>query len=262
MDITQTRSPVNGVPFVDSSSNGGLTNGTSLAETFDTFLTLLTTQLQYQDPLDPMDTNEFTSQLVEFTGVEQAIATNDKLDALINLQNTSQLNDAVSYIGKTVSADGIVLMLQDGNATVNYALGGNASEVNILIIDEQGETVRTLEGKTAVGEHEIVWDGLDDDGDLLDDGLYGFLVTAIDGDENPVPLVQGTAGEVTGVKVVNGEVVLEIGELEIELRKVLTIKQTADSGGGDTPPDGGSDTPPDGDTDPPADENNDPPADS
>lgn len=263
MDITQTRSPVNGVPFVDTSSNGGgLTNGTSLAETFDTFLTLLTTQLQYQDPLDPMDTNEFTSQLVEFTGVEQAIATNDKLDALISLQNTSQLNDVVSYIGKTVSADGIVLMLKDGSSTINYALGGNASEVNILIIDEQGETVRTLEGKTEVGEHDIVWDGLDDDGDPLEDGLYGFLVTAIDADDNPVPLVQGTAGEVTGVKVVNGEVVLEIGELEIELKKVLTIKQTASGGDSDTPPDGGGGSSGDGDGDSSGDGDNDPPADS
>ncbi|HIC81013.1 MAG TPA: hypothetical protein EYP07_08630 [Kiloniellaceae bacterium] len=232
MTTVETRSPVNGVPFVDTSSNGGgLTNGTSLAETFDTFLTLLTTQLQYQDPLDPMDTNEFTSQLVEFTGVEQAIATNDKLDALINLQNTSQLNDAVSYIGKTVSADGIVLMLQDGSSTVNYALGGNASEVNILIIDEQGETVRTLNGNNEVGEHEIVWDGLDEDGDPLEDGLYGFLVTAIDSDDNPVPLVQGTAGQVTGVKVVDGQVVLEIGDLEIGLNEVLTIQETAAASG-------------------------------
>src|SRR3546814_13785327 len=84
-------------------------SGASLAETFDTFLTLLTTQLQHQDPLNPMDTNEFTSQLVEFTGVEQAISTNQKLDALIGLQADRQLNDAVGYIDKLVGADGIIL---------------------------------------------------------------------------------------------------------------------------------------------------------
>ena len=224
MTVESVRDPVNGVAFKDSDSSS-ITNGASLAETFDTFLTLLTTQLQYQDPLDPMDTNEFTSQLVEFTSVEQAISTNQKLDSLIALQNGMQLNDAVGYIGKTVGADGIILMLDDGAATVTYDLGANAAETNILIIDEQGETVRTIEGGTEVGHHEIEWDGLDDDGEPLEDGLYGFLVTAIDSDDAPVPLIQGTKGEVSGVKVVNGEVVLEIGELEVAMSDVLTIEQ-------------------------------------
>ena len=121
MAISSVREPVNGVPFKEADSSS-ITNGSSLAETFDTFLTLLTTQLQYQDPLDPMDTNEFTSQLVEFTGVEQAISTNKKLDSLISLQTDMQLNNAVGYIGKTVSADSIMLMLQDGQSTITYDL--------------------------------------------------------------------------------------------------------------------------------------------
>ncbi|MEQ8357328.1 MAG: flagellar hook capping FlgD N-terminal domain-containing protein [Kiloniellaceae bacterium] len=224
MAIESLREPVNGVPFKDTDSSS-ITNGSSLAETFDTFLTLLTTQLQYQDPLDPMDTNEFTSQLVEFTGVEQAITTNQKLDSLISLQNDLQLNNAVGYIGKSVSADSIILMLQGGESTITYDLGGNAAQANILVIDELGNTVRTIPAETDVGRHELVWDGLDDNGDPLDDGLYGFLVTAIDGDGDPVPLIQGTAGRVTGAKLINGEVTLEIGELEIALTDVLAIQE-------------------------------------
>ncbi|MEQ9607529.1 MAG: FlgD immunoglobulin-like domain containing protein, partial [Kiloniellaceae bacterium] len=108
---------------------------------------------------------------------------------------------------------------------ITYDLGANANKVNILVIDEMGETVRTIEGDTEVGHHEITWDGLDDDGEPLDDGLYGFLVTAVDKDKKPVPLIQGTTGQVSGVKLVNGEVVLEIGELEIALSDVLTIEQ-------------------------------------
>ncbi len=230
MTTVETRDPVNGVSFVDA-NNSSLSNGTSLAETFDTFLTLLTTQLQYQDPLDPMDTNEFTSQLVEFTGVEQAIATNDKLEELISLQSSSQLNDAVGYIGKTVSADSIILMLQGGDSTITYSLGANAAQTSVLVIDELGNTVRTLSGETAVGDHEIVWDGKDDNGNTLEDGLYGFLVTAIDADDNPVPLVQGTSGQVTGVKQVDGNVILEIGELELQLNEILAIQETAALGG-------------------------------
>lgn len=225
MPVESVREPVNGVAFKESGNAGSITDGASLAETFDTFLTLLTTQLQYQDPLDPMDTNEFTSQLVEFSSVEQAISTNQKLDELLALQNGMQLNDAVNYIGKTVGADGIILMLQDGQSTITYDLGANAADANILVIDEQGNTVRTLEADTGVGHHEVVWDGLDDDGQLLEDGLYGFLVTAIDSGDNPVPLVQGTAGQVTGVKLVDGEVILEIDELEVALSEVLTIEQ-------------------------------------
>jgi len=224
MAVESVRDPVNGVAFKDS-NNSGSSAGATLAETFDTFLTLLTTQLQYQDPLNPMDTNEFTSQLVEFTGVEQAISTNQKLDQLIALQDSMQLNDAVGYMGKQVGADGIILMLQDGESTITYDLGANASEASILIIDEEGNTVRTLEGDTEVGHHEIVWDGLDDDGEPLEDGLYGFLVTAIDADDAPVPLVQGTIGRVTGVKLVDDVVTLEVGELEIALSDVLSISQ-------------------------------------
>lgn len=224
MAIESVREPVNGVPF-KSGDGSSVTNGSSLAETFDTFLTLLTTQLQHQDPLNPMDTNEFTSQLVEFTNVEQGIKTNQKLDDLIALQTDMQLNDAVGYMGKQVGADGIILMLQDGESTITYDLGANADKVNVLIIDEEGNTVRTLEGDTEVGHHEITWDGLDEDGDPLEDGLYGFLVTAIDADDAPVPLVQGTIGRVTGVKLVDGVVTLEVGELEIALSDVLSITQ-------------------------------------
>ena len=78
-----------------------------------------------------------------------------------------------------------------------------------------------------MGEHDIVWDGKDDSGNTLNDGLYGFLVTAIDAEDNPVPLVQGTAGKVTGVKLVDGEVILEIGDLELQINEIRSIKQTA-----------------------------------
>jgi flagellar basal-body rod modification protein FlgD len=224
MAIESLRDPVNGVPF-KGSDTGSITDSASLADTFDTFLNLLTTQLKYQDPLDPMDTNEFTSQLVEFTNVEQAMKTNKKLDDLISLQTELQLNNAVGYIDKQVGADSIILMLQDGESTITYDLGANASKVNVLIIDEEGNTVRTIEGDTAFGHHEIAWDGLDDDGLAMEDGLYGFLVTAVDADLEPVPLVQGTVGKVTGVKLSDGEVILEIGELEIALGDVLSISQ-------------------------------------
>src|SRR3546814_14876276 len=107
-----------------------------------------------------MDTNEFTSQLVEFTGVEQAISKNQKLDALIGLQADMQLNDAVGYIDKLVGADGIILMLQDDESTITYDIGANAAETSILIIDEEGNTVRPPEGEQGVVHSETGWGGI------------------------------------------------------------------------------------------------------
>jgi len=221
--VEVTRDPVNGVAFA-SSDGGQLTNGTSLAETFDNFLVLLTTQLQHQDPLSPMDTTQFTEQLVQFTGVEQALATNSKLDRLIDLQTGNQLTEAANYIGKDVSSSNIVLMLQDGSADLSYTLGASAADTNVLIIDENGNTVRTLSGATSAGSHEITWDGKDDDGKLLDDGVYGFLVSAVDADGNNVPLNQQFTGTVTGVKQVNGEVILSIGGVELTMDEITGVK--------------------------------------
>src|SRR3546814_15321513 len=101
--------------------------------------------------------------------------TNKKLDSLLAMQTDMQLNDAVGYIDQKVGADGIILMLEDGESTITYHLGANAADTNILIIDEEGKTVSTTEGHTAAGHHELVSDGLDDDGEALEAGPYGFL---------------------------------------------------------------------------------------
>src|SRR3546814_10157444 len=97
MAIENVRDPVNGVPF-KSSDSGSITDSASLADTFDTFLTLLTTQLKHQDPLNPMDTNEFTSQLVEFTNVEQAMLTNKKLDSLLAMRSEEHTSELTSLM--------------------------------------------------------------------------------------------------------------------------------------------------------------------
>ena len=100
----------------------------SLAENFDTFLTLLTVQLQNQDPLDPLDTNEFTSQLVQFTAVEQAIATNNNLESLIGLTELSHAATRISYLGKEVEAPGSTSYLTDGKAEWSYVLDDEATD--------------------------------------------------------------------------------------------------------------------------------------
>ncbi len=198
-----------------NSAAGSLTGGTSLAETFDNFLTLLTTQLQNQDPLSPLDTNEFTDQLVQFTGVEQALATNDKLDELIALQGSNQLSATLDYIDKTVTVDSELLALQEGSATITYNLATNAENAAVFIVNSFGNTVRTISADPSAGHHEVVWDGLDQSGDQLADGVYSFFVSAVDQDNGQIEVTQATRGLVTAVRLENGQAILELGDLDV-----------------------------------------------
>lgn len=225
-EISNLPPPVNGVPFAPD-ARSGVSTGASLSETFDSFLNLLTTQLQNQDPLEPTDADRFTEQLVQFSGVEQSILTNQRLEELINLQGGNLLNDAVNYIGREVTADSLLVPLQDGRASLNYELASNAEAVSVQIINSAGQTIRTLTGPTTFGAHEIEWDGADENGGQLEDGTYGFLVTATDADSNPISLVQGISGQVTGVGLDGNEVLLSLGSLELPLGDVLNVRAAA-----------------------------------
>lgn len=197
---------------------------TQLAENFDNFLLLLTTQLQYQDPLEPLDTNQFTEQLVQFTNVEQAIETNNKLDELISLQGTNQLTAALDYIGKTVQADGTQVALSGGFGRITYSLAENANKTTIRIADANGQTVRTVEGPTGAGSHDLTWNGLDNNGQPLADGTYRVTVTATDAQGGAIEVTQGTVGKVTGIRLEDGEVILSLGDLEISASKVVSVR--------------------------------------
>jgi len=220
---------INGVPFKPADSNG-LANGASLAETFDNFLILLTSQLQNQDPLEPLDSNEFTQQLVQFTGVELSLKTNDKLDDLIALQGGNQLTQAVNFVGKTISADSLTLNLENGQATMTYDLSASANSASIVVLNEAGTVVKSFSAPTDFGHHEITWDGTDNDGNPVADGAYGFLISAVDAENTQVPLVQGTKGRVTSIKQDGKDTVLMLGDLEINLKDVLSIGLAENSG--------------------------------
>lgn len=221
MEVTE----INGVPFKTTDGNDGAT--ASLADTFDTFLALLTTQLENQDPLDPMDSEKFTEQLVQFSEVEQSIATNKKLDDLIQLQSDNQLNSAVSYIGKTAEFVSDQLLLSEGSAVISYGLDSQAASAQISIVDGNGRTVRVLDGETASGRHEIVWDGKDSTGADLADGVYSFSLAAVDGEGETVGSVAATTGKVTGVEIVDGVASLIMGELgAISFEQLFAVRES------------------------------------
>ncbi len=216
---------INGVAFRDSSGDGGSqVAASSLADTFDTFLALLTTQLQNQDPLDPMKSEQFTQQLVQFAGVEQSINMNKKLDQMLELQTAGQLNTAVSYIGKIVEVVSDELMLDSGAAKISYGLDRNAATSVITILDLNGNPVRIVNGEIAAGRHEFSWDGLDDNGSLLPDGVYGFSVVAVDRDEVTVGSVTASLGRVTGIEIVDEALMFNIGEMGVPFDSLFAVR--------------------------------------
>lgn len=212
---------INGVAFKETSVGGS----NSLADTFDTFLLLLTTQLQNQDPLDPLDSSQFTEQLVQFTGVEQAITTNQKLDQLVQLQTSNLLTGAVSYIGKNVEVVNDQLLLKDGQAKISYGLEANATTTVISIVNEHGRVVRSVNGETDAGRHEFEWDGRDVNGIQLDDGVFNFTVTAVDSDEQTIGTIAAAIGKVTGIEIVDGLVTLNIGKMGVPFASIFAVRE-------------------------------------
>jgi len=214
-----------------TSSNGGTSALSSFSNNFDNFLTLLTKQLQYQDPLSPLDTNQFTQQLVEFTSVEQQIETNQKLDSLLGVQSDNQAMAALSFLNNVIEAQSDQVMLQDGSAQISYDLSSDAETATLVIKDADGQTVRTIPlSDTKTGTHDLTWDGKDQNGNQLDDGVYDISVQAVDSDNVQLAVTTGTRGKVDAVQRIDGEFHLSIGDLDVPLSKVGSVRSPTASG--------------------------------
>ena len=226
-------------PVATASTSAGRTR---LAENFDMFLTLLTTQMKNQDPTSPMDSNQFMAQLVQMTGVEQQLATNDLLKQLVSNTSTSLAN-VVDLIGKEVRAATNEAGLANGQAKWGYTLSANAADVKIEVLDSTGFPVRTLAGAEAdmkAGDHSFVWDGKNDHGAAQPDGVYTLRVTAKDAGEKAVPLTTYVQGVVTGIQQENGQGIITLNGAKVPLSAITSIAQatpatsnTSGSGGGE-----------------------------
>ena len=198
-----------------------------LEEDLNRFLSLLVTQLQNQDPLDPMDTNEFTSQLVGFAGVEQQINANANLERLLAIQQTNQVASMVSFLGTTAQAAGDELFLENDFAAFTYAFDQNAVETVISIQDSNGQTAFVTGGETGIGTHGFVWDGRDNTGILQPPGVYRVVISATDPDGNLMDVEQTVFGRVTGSGVAeDGTVQFFMGDVEIPLDTVISVNET------------------------------------
>lgn len=196
----------------------------SIAENFDTFLSLLTTQLKNQSPLDPLDTNQFTQQLVQFTGVEQQLKTNDFLKSLMLSSQTSMASQAVSFVGKEVTASTTQAQLNNGKASWVFDVASNAPKATITIKDEKGNTVLTKQASLSAGQTRFDWDGVNSSGTQLNSGTYQINVDARDANGNYVKTTTQATGIVDSVDFSGSEPYLFIGNQRVALSAVQTVR--------------------------------------
>jgi len=217
--------------IIGGASDSTLVEGTQayesnkkLQEDLSQFMNLLTSQLKHQDPLDPMNANEFTSQLVQFASVEQQIKSNSHLEALKDLQAGNVLASAVNYVGKAVEFPSDKLPLDSGASEFNYTLAGNSNTVTINITDQSGNTVRTINGETDAGFHKVEWDGKNNSGYQEPDGIYNLTISALDDANAPVDLEQRVVGKVSGISMANGDTTLLVDDISVTMGQVVSIK--------------------------------------
>jgi flagellar basal-body rod modification protein FlgD len=195
-------------------------NGTGIGADFNTFLTLLTTQLQNQDPTNAMDANQMTQQLVQFATVEQQIKVNTNLERLLGVEQGNQLVSAAPLMGRVVEVESDRLALQGGQAQLRLPAAGEARRAQVTIQDANGRTVRGAEVALGSAPANWSWDGKDANGAQLADGAYRFTVTGSRADGTAAPVTAGVLARATAVDRRDGEVRLSLGGLSVPFDKL------------------------------------------
>ena len=207
-----------------SAATTSATKRARLANNFETFLTLLTAQLKNQDPLSPMDSKDFTNQLVQFSGVEQQLKTNDLLKSLTENTKLSAGATAVAYLGKEATANSPLATIGvGGTATWNYEIPRAAQNVSLRILDTSGRVVAMADGETTRGEKAFKWDGKDQSGRSVNAGTYRLEINATGADGAPIIGTVSQRGIITGVDLSGSTPSVTIAGASVPLSSIIKI---------------------------------------
>lgn len=223
---------VSDVTFQSAAAGAQKTNSSmaTLAADFDDFLILLTTQLQNQDPLSPMDTTEFTNQLVAFAQVEQQINTNKKLDDLVALELSGAFSTALGYVGLNINYLSNEFAYDGSSANrIAYAFDKEAVSSKISIYNEGGDLVYQTNGTTNPGANEFFWDGTMSNGMKAPAGTYEVKIDALGPDGAGVTSTAVVSGKVKGVESQGGQVYLIVGERAVSVGSIINVNDDANS---------------------------------
>lgn len=197
-----------------------------MIENMDAFLLMLTTQLKNQDPLSPVESTEFTNQLVGFAQVEQQIGINENLGSLQSLYRQSQHSLALSFLGRYAEIVDDQFTMENGKARVAYVLDRQARATEVTIRNDKGEVVHTSAGKVAPGNHIFDWDGLTKDGTRAPDGTYTFDVKAWYGDaKEGVPVTTVVEARITAVSTHGNDTYVTINGMALPMTDIRTISE-------------------------------------
>lgn len=198
-----------------------------LASNFETFLALLTSQLKNQDPLSPVDSNQFTAQLTQMAGVEQQLLTNELLKSLVSTQAGGDLAGAATYIGKEATAAWSATKMADGEANWSYELGANAASATLQVLDGSGNVVWSGDAPAkTTGVHDFTWDGEATTGNDGQDGqVYTLKIVAKNATGGAVDAQVLTRGRITGVEMYEGEAFLTVGNSIVPLSTVIALEE-------------------------------------
>lgn len=196
---------------------------TKLTADFNAFLKMLTTQLQNQDPLKPMDATQFTQQLVTFSQVEQQIQQTGKLQAMLDRMAASDLANAAAFVGRYVELSKPEAPLTGVGASWTYELAAPSGSTSLEIVDKDGRSVKTLTGETRAGPHHLAWDGLSEDGTPMPNGVYTLKVTAQTSSGTKVQASAYGQGFVESAGMAAGSPVLNMGDMTIPLTQLREV---------------------------------------
>jgi flagellar basal-body rod modification protein FlgD len=225
MSIATPTLTTSGTSSNSSTTSAAINNSlASLASNSQTFLTLLTTQLKNQDPTSPLDTNQFTAQLTQMTGVEQQLLSNQLLQQLVSQSSGSNISNAVNLIGKSVTASSTTATLQNGSASWPYTLGGNAANVSVQVTDASGNVVYTGAAPAGTGAQNFTWNGQNATGQQqTNGGVYTLAIHAADANGNPVPVNSSVQGAATAIEQVNGQTMVTVSGVQVPLSSVTAV---------------------------------------
>jgi flagellar basal-body rod modification protein FlgD len=226
LPATPTTTPTNSAATATSSQ---LDLNNQIAGNFNEFLGLLTTQLQNQDPLSPMDTNQFTQQLVEFASVEQQINMNTNLQTLVTLQQTAQDSQALAFVGQTVTVNGSNATLASGGQAQWTYNPTTPATATFTVTNSTGQTVFSQSGTVQPGSQQFTWNGLSNNGQQNPAGNYTLSITATSATGQSVAVPTTVTGVVNSVDLSQNPPVLSIGGQNYTVSQIVNVTQSSSS---------------------------------
>jgi len=222
MDVSQLSASLS-----NAAASAASADRTRLAGSYETFLLLLTSQLRNQNPLEPLDANKFTEQLVQYSTVEQQIKTNENLEAMMASLAASAAMNLVGYVGMTVTARSAVTRLEGGNASWGYTAAADAPDTTVTIYNSAGAVVHSETLGLTEGSGAFTWDGTLADGSNAPAGPYTIAFQARNADGAAIAVDTEITGTVDAVDMAGNQPYLVIGDQMIPLTELLAVGAAA-----------------------------------